>query len=74
MEAASGDDGGVSTPQPCQEQEEEPPAFGEPSHSAHKRQQHQQYPVAAFEERFQQFYLQLADGKTGGMVVSNSKQ
>lgn len=25
---------------------------------------------ATFEERFQQFYIQLAEGKTGGMVVS----
>lgn len=24
---------------------------------------------ATFEERFEQFYLQLAEGKTGGMVV-----
>lgn len=25
--------------------------------------------INTFEERFQQFYLQLSDGKTGGMVV-----
>lgn len=25
--------------------------------------------VASFEERFEQFYLQLSEGKTGGMVV-----
>lgn len=25
--------------------------------------------TATFEERFEQFYLQLSEGKTGGMVV-----
>lgn len=35
------------------------------------RQRH--LPVATFEERFEQFYLQLANGKTGGMVVSDRK-
>lgn len=25
--------------------------------------------AASFEERFEQFYLQLSEGKTGGMVV-----
>lgn len=31
-------------------------------------------PVAVtFEERFEQFYFQLSEGKTGGMVVSEAK-
>ncbi len=29
-------------------------------------------PEATFESRFEQFYLQLSEGKTGGMVVSTS--
>lgn len=29
--------------------------------------------AATFEERFEQFYLQLSEGKTGGMVVREIK-
>lgn len=29
--------------------------------------------AATFEERFEQFYLQLSEGKTGGMVVRGTK-
>lgn len=73
MEGGPAAEGGNSAPQVWKEQEEDPVAFGEPGYSTPgETRQHQQYPVATFEERFQQFYLQLADGKTGGMVVSNS--
>lgn len=55
----------VYTPAPSREidMQDEGPAFSE-------AEQVSTPPEASFETRFEQFYLQLSEGKTGGMVVS----
>lgn len=64
MEADGGDEEGLSA------LEKQKNLFGTDQESSFSVLQ--QRPVATFEERFQQFYLQLAEGKTGGMVVSSN--
>lgn len=39
-------------------------------HQQHQHQPRREAVTTTFEQMFEQFYLQLADGKTGGMVVS----
>lgn len=51
-------------------QEHEPMQENPPPRAASQLQPERLRPIVTFEERFEQFYLQLADGKTGGMVVS----
>lgn len=61
MEGGGGYAGGKNSPQQCNISGGEPK---QPWHGGDRGG------TATFEERFQQFYLQLAEGKTGGMVVS----